>query len=176
MQMQMRDAAEPGRWREKIAGVVGNVAELDCDIIIDEAPDNLTPQLEQFQALVELKKMDANGEIPFRAIVEAIPNLKNRAKFLEHMDQAAQQPARAPPPELIKMQIDGAGEAAGRRARRAAGAAARLPADSELDSAQEAACRDRMLQRAEGTLPKSNCASVTQRRQTSARWRSQRDD
>ena len=81
-------AAEPGRWQQKIAGAVRSVAELDCDIIIDEAPDNLTPQLEQFQALVELKKMDASGEIPFRAIVEAIPNLKNRQPFLEHMDQA----------------------------------------------------------------------------------------
>ncbi len=48
---------------QRVAGIVGSVAELDCDIIIDEAPDNLTPQLEQFQALVELKKMDAGNEI-----------------------------------------------------------------------------------------------------------------
>jgi hypothetical protein len=91
--------------QEKIAGAVGNVAELDCDIIIDEAPDTLTPQLEQFQALVELKKMDPNGEIPFRAVVEAIPNLKNRSKFLEHMDEKAKQPP-APPPEIVKAQVD----------------------------------------------------------------------
>jgi hypothetical protein len=90
----------------KVAGVVRNVAELDCDIIIDEAPDNLTPQLEQFQALVELKKMDARGEIPFRAVVEAIPNLKNRRAFLEHMERAAQAPP-PPPPELVKAQLDG---------------------------------------------------------------------
>ena len=90
---------------QKIAGAVGNVAELDCDIIIDEAPDTLTPQLEQFQALVELKKMDQGGEIPFRAIVEAIPNLKNRSKFLEHMDEASKQP-KPPPPEIVKAQVE----------------------------------------------------------------------
>src|ERR1043166_9084197 len=53
----------------KIAGVVSNVAELDCDIIIDEAPDSVAPALEQFQALAELKKYDVNNELPFRALV-----------------------------------------------------------------------------------------------------------
>ena len=71
---------------QRVAGIVGSVAELDCDIIIDEAPDNLTPQLEQFQALVELKKLDINNELPLRAFIETVPNLKNRAKFLELMD------------------------------------------------------------------------------------------
>ena len=71
----------------KIAGVVGNVAQLDCDIIIDEAPDSTTPQIEQFQALAELKKFDTGNEIPFRAIVAAMPNLKDRARFLAMMDQ-----------------------------------------------------------------------------------------
>lgn len=103
-QIQMAMQQNP-EMQERIAGAVGNVAELDCDIIIDEAPDNLTPQLEQFQALVELKKMDQKGEIPFRAIVEAIPNLKNRQKFLEHMDEASKQPP-PPPPELMKAQLD----------------------------------------------------------------------
>jgi hypothetical protein len=73
---------------DQVAGVVGNVAELDVDIIIDDAPDGLTPQLEQFQALVELKKMDANGELPFRAIMLAMPNLKNKDKILAAMEEA----------------------------------------------------------------------------------------
>lgn len=103
-QIQMAQQANP-EIGEKISGAVRSVAELDCDIIIDEAPDNLTPQLEQFQALVELKKMDMKGEIPFRAIVEAIPNLKNRQKFLSHMDEASKQPP-PPPPELMKAQLD----------------------------------------------------------------------
>jgi hypothetical protein len=85
-QMAMQDPAA----QEKIAGVVGNIAELDCDIIIDDAPDGLTPQLEQFQSLVELKKMDANGELPFRAILMAMPNLKNKQQVLAAMDEAKQ--------------------------------------------------------------------------------------
>ena len=85
-QMAMQDPAA----QEKIAGMVGSVAELDCDIIIDDAPDGLTPQLEQFQSLVELKKMDANGELPFRAILMAMPNLKNKQQVLAAMDEAKQ--------------------------------------------------------------------------------------
>jgi hypothetical protein len=84
---------------DKIAGTVGQVAELDCDIIIDDAPDGLTPQLEQFQSLVELKKMDANGELPFRAIVAAMPNLKNKEKVMAEMDKA-----KEPPPEVAQLQ------------------------------------------------------------------------
>ena len=87
--MQQAAAQDPG-MADKIAGVIGNVAELDVDIIIDDAPDGLTPQLEQFQALVELKKMDANGELPFRAIMLAMPNLKNKDKIIAAMDEARQ--------------------------------------------------------------------------------------
>jgi hypothetical protein len=35
--------------------MIAAVAELDCDIVIDDAPDGLTPQIEQFHGLVELK-------------------------------------------------------------------------------------------------------------------------
>jgi hypothetical protein len=93
MQMQMQQNPE---MQEQIAGMVGSLAELDCDIIIDDAPDGLTPQLEQFQSLVELKKMDANGELPFRAIVTAMPNLKNKEQVLAAMDEG-------PPPEVQEL-------------------------------------------------------------------------
>lgn len=91
LQMQNPEAAQ------KIAGAVGNLAELDCDIIIDDTPDGLTPQLEQFQSLVELKKMDAMNELPFRAILMAMPNLKNKEQVLAAMDQAQQAAAQAAP-------------------------------------------------------------------------------
>jgi hypothetical protein len=65
------------------------VAELDCDIVIEDAPDDLTPQIEQFHGLVELKKYGAAGEIPFRAIVRAMPNLKDKQMFLKDMDEQA---------------------------------------------------------------------------------------
>jgi len=86
MQIQMLSQQNP-QAAQRIAGAVGNVAELDCDIIIDEAPDSLTPQLEQFQSLVELKKYDAQNELPFKSIVAAMPNLKNKSQILEQMSQ-----------------------------------------------------------------------------------------
>jgi hypothetical protein len=89
MQVEMAVAQNP-QMQGKIAGVVPQLAELDCDIIIDDAPDGITPQIEQFQALVELKKMDANGELPFRAIMAAMPNLRNKQEILAQMDEAAQ--------------------------------------------------------------------------------------
>lgn len=88
-QVQMLAVQNP-QAAQKIAGAVGRLAELDCDIIIDDAPDSLTPQLEQFQALVELKKFDTENEIPFRAIVSAMPNLKDKQTFLKAMDEARQ--------------------------------------------------------------------------------------
>ena len=95
VQMLMQQDPEAAK---KIKGIVGSVAELDCDIIIDEAPDSLTPQLEQFQSLVELKKFDSEGEIPFKSIVRAAPNLKGKQAILNEMEQRAAQKAEASQP------------------------------------------------------------------------------
>jgi hypothetical protein len=67
--------------------VVHAIADLDVDIVIDDAPDTIAPAIEQFQALVELKKLDANGEIPFRLLIEAAPNLRNRDRLLQMMER-----------------------------------------------------------------------------------------
>lgn len=88
-QMQM---ASP-ETQAKIGGMVSNIAELDCDIIIDEAPDSITPQLEQWQALVELAK--SGVAIPPDLLIEAAPNLKNKDKIIEKMQQ--------PNPEAVEM-------------------------------------------------------------------------
>lgn len=69
----------------KISGVVRNVAELDCDIIIDEVPDSVTPALEQWQGLVELAK--AGVAIPPDVLVKSAPNLKNKDALLEQMNK-----------------------------------------------------------------------------------------
>ncbi len=105
-QIQMLAAQDP-QAAQKIAGIVGNVAELDCDIIIDEAPDSLSPQLEQFQALVELKKFDTDGEIPFKSIVRAAPNLKGKQAILNEMEERGQQKAEASKP-MQQLQMRGA--------------------------------------------------------------------
>jgi hypothetical protein len=102
-------AQQSPQFAGKIAGVVSNVAELDCDIDIDDAPDGLTPQLEQFQSLVELKKMDANGELPFRAILTAMPNLRNKAQVLAQMDKAQEKPPEVQQIEQHMMGLQMAG-------------------------------------------------------------------
>lgn len=93
MQLQMALQQNP-QMADKIAGMVQNVAELDCDIIIDEAPDSVTPALEQWQGLVELAK--GGVPIPPDVLVEAAPNLKNKDKLLEKMSQ--------PNPQAVQMQ------------------------------------------------------------------------
>lgn len=105
-QIQMLAAQDP-QSAQKIAGIVSNVAELDCDIIIDEAPDSLSPQLEQFQSLVELKKFDTEGEIPFKSIVRAAPNLKGKQAILNEMEQRSEQKAQASKPAQ-ELQMRGA--------------------------------------------------------------------
>src|SRR5215207_2062283 len=77
------------------------IAQLDVDIIIDDAPDGVTPAIEQFNALVELKKFDTGNELTFRTILEAMPNLRNKYKLLDQMDQQQQAAQQAgPPPEV----------------------------------------------------------------------------
>lgn len=78
-------AMQNPQMAQSISGSVANVAELDCDIIIDEAPDSVTPALEQWQALVELGK--SGVPIPPDVLIEAAPNLKNKDKILERMQQ-----------------------------------------------------------------------------------------
>ena len=94
---------------EKISGMIGNVADLDCDITIDEAPDSVVPALEQFEALVNLKQFDVNNELPFRALVMAAPNLKNRSQVLKEMDEAKEAAQQNPMAQMgQKLQLEGA--------------------------------------------------------------------
>jgi hypothetical protein len=95
-QLQMQMQQNPA-MAEKVAGMVPSVAELDCDIIIDEAPDSVTPALEQWQALVEIDKA-RGGVFPIEMLIEAAPNLKNKDRILERLKgkddpEAAQQQA-----------------------------------------------------------------------------------
>lgn len=99
-QIQMMSQQDP-EGAAKIGGVMGSVAELDCDIIIDEVPDVIASQ-EQFGMLVELKKMDVNNELPFRALVVA-SSIKDKSKMLDEMDKAKQ-----PNPQAEQLKMRGA--------------------------------------------------------------------
>lgn len=107
VQMQMQMQQNP-QMAQKIGGLVGNAAELDCDIIIDEAPDSVVPALEQFEALVQLKRFDANNELPFRALVQAAPNLKDKDKVFQEMDKAAQAQQSPEAQQVKQLQMAGA--------------------------------------------------------------------
>lgn len=93
-------------------GAVGNdgqigprLGDLDVDIIIDDAPDGVAPAIEQFQALVELKKYDAGNELSFRTLLQAMPNLRNKDKLLEEMDKRQEAQGQQPNPEVQAMQM-----------------------------------------------------------------------
>lgn len=61
------------------------IAELDVDIILEDGPDSVTIQAEQYQQLIELKKADP-AAIPTKAIIEA-SQLRNKDKILESIEQ-----------------------------------------------------------------------------------------
>jgi hypothetical protein len=105
LQMQMQQNPE---MAQQIAGTVGSVAELDCDIIIDDAPESTVPALEQFEALVNLKQFDANNELPFRALVRAAPNLKDKDKVFQEMDKAQQAQQSPEAQQMKQLQMRGA--------------------------------------------------------------------
>ena len=68
------------------------IAEVDVDFILDEAPAIGALMDEQFGLLVELKQMDTNGEIPFKALIAAAPNLRNKAELLKAITERESQP------------------------------------------------------------------------------------
>lgn len=83
---------------EAMPGPVQNaVADTMVDIVIDEAPDVITLQSEQFATLAELAK--AGMQIPPEAIIEA-STLRNKDKILEMMKEGAS----APPPAVMETQ------------------------------------------------------------------------
>jgi hypothetical protein len=61
------------------------LSELEVDIILQDAPDSITIQSEEFEKLVEMKKADP-ASIPTRAIIEA-SSLRNKDQIIEHIEQ-----------------------------------------------------------------------------------------
>jgi hypothetical protein len=88
-QMMQAQMAQNPEMQQRIAGMVSNIAELECDIIISDVPDAVTPALEQWQGLVELAK--AGVPIPPDVLIESAPNLKNKDKLRERMQEPSPQ-------------------------------------------------------------------------------------
>lgn len=67
---------------QQVVGIRNNVAELDVDIVIDEAPASASLQAEQFEMLADLAKV--RPDIPTAALIEA-STLRNKDKLLRQM-------------------------------------------------------------------------------------------
>lgn len=70
---------------QQVVQVQNELAELDVDLILEDGPDSITIQSEQFEQLVQLKQSDPSS-IPTRAIIEA-SSIRNKQQVLEHLDQ-----------------------------------------------------------------------------------------
>ncbi|WP_440984914.1 hypothetical protein ACQHIH_16010 [Xanthomonas sontii] len=62
-----------------------SVADIDVDILVEDGPDTVTIQGEQFQQLVELKKADPTS-IPTEMIIQA-SSLRNKDQIIEKLQQ-----------------------------------------------------------------------------------------
>lgn len=60
----------------------GAFSDLDVDIVLDQTPDSAVIQQEQFQMLVEMKKVDPS--IPTTAVIQA-SSLRDKKKILDEM-------------------------------------------------------------------------------------------
>lgn len=61
--------------------LMNNIAELDVDILIEEAPDVATIQEEQFQLITQMYQANPQ-QVPFEAVVE-LSSMRNKEAFLE---------------------------------------------------------------------------------------------
>jgi DNA-binding transcriptional MerR regulator len=89
-------------------GVQNAVAELDVDIILEDAPDSVTIQSEQFQALVDLKKADPSA-IPSKAIIEA-SSLRNKDQILKMLEDGGIPPQVQQQMQALQKQLEQAQE------------------------------------------------------------------
>ena len=89
--LQQQIAADPS-MQEMVTE--NNVAELDVDIVMADAPDTVTQEIEDFQAMAEMVK--SGFPLPPKAVIIASP-LSNKDQILKMMDEQPQIP-----PELQK--------------------------------------------------------------------------
>jgi len=88
-QMQMRAMQDPSM---QAMVTENNIAELDVDLILTDAPDTVTQQVEDFQTIGEMVK--SGFPMPPIAVIEASP-LANKERILKMMKEAPQIPPQA---------------------------------------------------------------------------------
>ena len=95
-QLQQQLAMDP--TANQVVDTQNDVANLDVDIVMTDAPDTVTQQVEDFQALSEMVK--SGFPMPPKAVIEASP-LSNKERILKMMDEGVQIP------EEVKQQMQG---------------------------------------------------------------------
>jgi hypothetical protein len=77
-------------------GIRNNVAEIDVDIILDESPDTLTVQEDQFKVMAELAKVYGPQAVPFKALVEmsSMPHKKRLLDMLSGGEEGGEEAAQ----------------------------------------------------------------------------------
>lgn len=85
---------------DTVVGVQNQLSELDVDLLLEDGPDSITIQGEQFEELVKLKTADPTS-IPTSAIIEA-SSLRNKKQILEKLESGG-----VPPQVQQQMQQQG---------------------------------------------------------------------
>jgi len=93
-----------GQLPQNVTPTQHPVAEMDVDIIIEDAPDMVTLQGEQFEQLIQLAT--AGIQFPPEVYLRAAPNLRNKDQLIELLSQQAQQPNPQLEVELGNKQAD----------------------------------------------------------------------
>ena len=86
-QLQKNMASDPAM--QQIVSTKNDIAELDVDIIMDDAPDTVTQEVEDFQAMAEMVK--SGFPLPPEAVIMSSP-LSNKDKILKMMKEQPQVP------------------------------------------------------------------------------------
>ncbi len=93
----------------EIVGTRNNVAEIEVDISLEDAPDVSSLRSEQFALLAEMYKANPQnaqnpGGLSFEWVIEA-SDLRNKEKILEQVRKGSQpQGPQGPPPEMVQHQ------------------------------------------------------------------------
>lgn len=91
-QLQQQIAADPSM--QEVVDTHNDISNLDVDIVMDDAPDTVTQEVEDFQAMAEMVK--SGFPLPPEAVIMSSP-LGNKDKILKMMKEKPQIP-----PELQK--------------------------------------------------------------------------
>jgi len=99
-QLQAEIAQNPAM--QKIVSTENDIVNLDVDIVMDDAPDTVTQEVEDFQAMAEMVK--SGFPIPPEAVIMSSP-LSNKDKILKMMKEQPQLPPQIQE-QMKKMQED----------------------------------------------------------------------